>query len=207
MQRAVLGITISELNSKIAKEKGITAVNEGAVIEEVSDLSAAREAGLKKGDVIIALGGQPVKTIAQLHEQVARYRPGDKVKVTYVRDNKTSEAMLTLRNSQGNTKVTQPGSVTELGCAFRAASEETCRSLGIRAGLEVIGLKDGLFKDAGIKDGFIILDINNSRVTDADDVEKLYNAIVKSDSDPVMFITGIYPTGQKRYYAVPLSKD
>lgn len=207
VQRAVLGITISELNSKIAKEKGITAVNEGAVIEEVSDLSAAREAGLKKGDVIIALGGQPVKTIAQLHEQVARYRPGDKVKVTYVRDNKTSEAMLTLRNSQGNTKVTQPGNVTELGCAFRAASEETCRSLGIRAGLEVIGLKDGLFKDAGIKDGFIILDINNSRVTDADDVEKLYNAIVKSDSDPVMFITGIYPTGQKRYYAVPLSKD
>lgn len=207
VQRAVLGITISELNSKIAKEKGITAVNEGAVIEEVSDLSAAREAGLKKGDVIIALGGQPVKTIAQLHEQVARYRPGDKVKVTYVRDNKTSEVMVTLRNSQGNTKVTQPGSVTELGCAFRAASEETCRSLGIRAGLEVIGLKDGLFKDAGIKDGFIILDINNSRVTDADDVEKLYNAIVKSDSDPVMFITGIYPTGQKRYYAVPLSKD
>ena len=57
VQRAVLGITISELNSKIAKEKGITAVNEGAVIEEVSDLSAAREAGLKKGDVITTIGG------------------------------------------------------------------------------------------------------------------------------------------------------
>lgn len=68
------------------------------------------------------------------------------------------------------------------------------------------GLRDGKFKEAGVKDGFIILDINNARVKSQEDVEKIYEAIMKSnDSDKVMFITGIYPTGRKVYYAVDLA--
>ena len=67
-------------------------------------------------------------------------------------------------------------------------------------------MKDGKFKDAGIKEGFIILDINNTRVNSQSDVEKIYDAIVKSDEyDKVMFITGVYPTGKKVYYAVDLA--
>ena len=68
-------------------------------------------------------------------------------------------------------------------------------------------MKDGKFKSAGIKEGFIILDINNARVKSQDDVEQIYNAIMKSsDADKVMFITGIYPTGRKVYYAVDLAE-
>ena len=67
------------------------------------------------------------------------------------------------------------------------------------------GLKAGSFRDAGIKDGFIILEINNKPVSTADDIEKIYNEVMKS-SDRVMFITGIYPTGKKVYYAVDLSE-
>lgn len=52
----------------------------------------------------------------------------------------------------------------------------------------------------------MILDINNARVKSQEDVEKIYEAIMKSnDSDKVMFITGIYPTGRKVYYAVDLA--
>ena len=73
--------------------------------------------------------------------------------------------------------------------------------------MQVSGVKAGKFKDAGIKDGFIILDINNSRVTSKDDIEKIYKEIIKGNgSDKVMFITGIYPTGKKVYYAVDLSE-
>ena len=84
-------------------------------------------------------------------------------------------------------------------------SEEVRNNLGITRGMQVSGLKAGSFRDAGIKDGFIILEINNKPVSTADDIEKIYNEVMKS-SDRVMFITGIYPTGKKVYYAVDLSE-
>ena len=72
------------------------------------------------------------------------------------------------------------------------------RQMRLSSGLKVAKLTNGKFKSAGIKEGFIILDINNSRVRTTDDVEKIYNAIMQSNGgDKVMFITGIYPTGRK----------
>ncbi len=205
VQRAVLGIGINDLTAKLAKEKDITAVNEGVYVASVADRSSAREAGIEVGDVITAINGTPVKNSAALQEQVARYRPGDKITVDYVRANKRHTVNVTLLNNQGTTKVTAAGTVTDLGCAFKPVDEATCKELRISSGLQVTGLKEGKFKNAGIKDGFIILDINNARVSKVEDVEKIYNAIVKSDDDHVMFITGIYPTGRKMYYAVDLT--
>ena len=70
----------------------------------------------------------------------------------------------------------------------------------------MVGVKAGKFKNAGIKDGFVITDINNVPVSSRDDVENIYNQIMRaSDADKVMFITGLYPTGKKVYYAVDLS--
>lgn len=205
VQRAVLGIGISDLTAKLAKDKGITAVSEGVYVGSVADRSSAREAGIEEGDVITAINGVAVKNAAQLQEQVARYRPGDKITVDYIRDNKRRTVSVTLLNNQGNTKVTSAGTVTDLGCAFKPVDDKTCKELRISSGLQVTGVKDGKFKSAGIKDGFIILDINNARVTKVEDVEKIYSAIMKSDDDHVMFITGIYPTGRKMYYAVDLA--
>ena len=205
VQRAVLGVSIIDLTAKLAKEHGITAVSEGVYVGGVSDRSSAREAGIEEGDVIVDINGTAVKNSAQLQEQVARYRPGDVITVTYIRNNKKHTTKVTLLNNQGNTNVTAAGSVTDLGCAFKAVDETTCKELRISSGLQVTGLKDGKFKAAGIKDGFIILDINNMQVSKVDDVEKIYNAIIKSDDDHVMFITGLYPTGRKMYYAVDLA--
>ena len=205
VQRAVLGVSISDLTPELIKEKGITAVNEGVYVGSVSERSSAREAGIKEGDVITVINNVPVKNVAQLQEQVSRYSPGDKITVAYVRDNKTCIANVTLLNNQGNTNLTKAGTVTDLGCAFKPLTEDECRSMNLSQGLKVVGLKDGKFKKAGIKEGFVILDINNARVKSADDVERIYDAILKSDEDHVMFITGIYPTGKKVYYAVDLS--
>ena len=128
--------------------------------------------------------------------------------ITYYRDNKKHTAQVTLRNSLGNTDVTRSGNVLELGCTLEAASEETLAQIGISNGVQVKELKDGKFKDAGVKEGFIIVEINNSRVSSADDVERMYKAIMQSgpEYDKVMFITGFYPTGRKFYYAVDLAE-
>lgn len=207
VQRAILGIAFSELTPKLAKEKNITAVNAGLYIGRIEERSAAMEAGLAEGDIIIAINGVETLNSGQLQEQMSKYRPGDKITVDYVRDNKKFTANVTLRNNQGDTKITKAKDMTDLGCAFKTVPGETLKQLQIRNGVQVVGLKDGKFKEAGIKEGFIILDINNTRVNSQSDVEKIYDMIVKSDdTDKVMFITGIYPTGKKVYYAVDLAE-
>ena len=208
VQRAMLGVSYRELTPQLAKEKDITAVNDGILVGEVVDRSAAMEGGIEVGDVIIAINDNSVHNTGQLQAAMSKYRPGDKVSIKYVRKNKTYTTKVTLRNSQGDVKMTKADDFTVLGCAFKSLSAEQLRDFRITSGVQVVGLKDGKFKQAGLKEGFIILDINNARVKNQDDVEKIYDAIMKSDnSDKVMFITGIYPTGRKVYYAVDLSQE
>lgn len=206
VQRAILGVTYTELDAKTAKEKGIDKVNNGILVMEVADRSAAKEAGLEPGDVIIAINNNTTHTSSQLMEQMSRMSPGDTINIAYVRNNSTHVTTATLYNDQGSTRIKQAASVTQLGCAFKKLSDETKKQLKISYGVQVAGLKEGKFRDAGIKEGFIILDINNARVNSADDVEKVFNSIMKSEEyDHVMFITGLYPTGKKMYYAVDLA--
>ncbi len=206
VQRALLGIGISDLTSKLAKEKGITAVFDGVYVGSVSERSAAKSAGLKEGDVIIAIDGTPTRNTAQLQELVSRHAPGDKVKVTYIRDNTKRTTEVTLLNSQGSTSITKAGTFDDLGCSFKPASEETLKQLGLNHGIQVTDLKDGKFKRAGIKDGCIILEVNGTRVNNQEEMKKLYNSIMQGDdSNKMMFIVGIYPTGKKVPYAIDLS--
>ena len=208
VQRGVLGVAFAELTPQLAKEKGITAVNDGILVGEVVDRSAAMEAGIKVGDVIVAINNAPTHNTAQLQGEISKYRPGDKITVKYIRDNKSHSVQLTLRNAQGNTSMTKSSDFTELGCAFKPLTEAQMREHRLSGGVQVAGLKDGKFKAAGIREGFIILDINNARVRSAEDVEKVYEAIMASgEADKVMFITGIYPTGRKVYYAVDLGSE
>ncbi|MCH5246614.1 MAG: Do family serine endopeptidase [Muribaculaceae bacterium] len=208
VQRAFLGIAFQELTQALAKEKGITATSNGLYVAKVEERSAAREAGLQEGDVIVAINNDATATTGQMQEAMAKLRPGEQITVTYYRDNKKHTASATLRNNQGTTSMTKAASINDLGCSFKAISDETKKQLGVSSGVQVIDLKDGKFKKSGIKEGFIILEINNSRVLSVENVEKIYDSIMKSDDsyDKVMFLTGIYPTGKKMYYAVDLAE-
>ncbi len=208
VQRAVLGCTVTELDAKLAKEKDITAVKAGLLVREVSDRSTAKGLDLRENDVITAINGTETHSFAQLVEQLNKFRPGDQITVTYYRDNKKETKTGTLRNTQGNTTITKKGDFSEIGCAFMKLGDETKRKLGISNGVKVTGLKNGAFRDSGIKEGFIITEINGRSVNTSDDVEAIYNQIMKTeDDDRVMFITGIYPSGKKYYYAVNLAQE
>ena len=97
---------------------------------------------------------------------------------------------------------------TALGCAFRPLSDKMKEQLHISHGVQVAGLKAGKFKEAGVTTGFIITDINDTPVDSQDDVEKIYDSIMRNSSpDKVMFITGLYSTGKRDYKAVPLTDN
>lgn len=208
VQRAVLGCTVMDLDAKIAKEKDITATKTGIVVVNVNDRSTAKALGLQTDDVITAINGVEVSTRAQLVEQINKFRPGDEITLTFYRNNKKETKKGTLLNTEGNTTLTKKGDFTSLGCAFMKLSDETKNHLGISTGVQVTGLKSGLFKEQGIKDGFIITEINGQSVNNSDDVEFIYNQVMKgNDPDKVLFISGLYPTGKKQYYAVNLSAE
>ena len=206
VQRAVLGIQFTELDADKAKEEKITATTEGIYVNKVNDLSSAKEAGIKEGDVIIGLNGATIKNGGQMLEEMSKLRPGDKATVKYIRDNKVKTTTVTFKNDQGTTNITKSSDFTSLGCAFLALNADEKEELGVSNGVKVTGLKDGKFKAAGITNGFVITDINNIRVNNQDEVEDIYNAIMRDkDSDKVMFITGIKTNGKKTYIAVDLA--
>lgn len=207
VQRAVLGIEILELDAKLAKEKDITAVKSGVLVHSVSDRSTAKELGLKENDVITAVNGVEIHNFSQLSEQLSKFRPGDNISLTFYRDNKKMVKSGMLRNNQGSTSITKKGDFAELGCAFMKLSNDTKNSLGISNGVQVMGLRKGSFMDAGVKNGFIITEVNGKTVNSSDDMEAAYNNVMNSDEDKVLFISGIYPTtGKKYYYAVNLTE-
>lgn len=87
-------------------------------------------------------------------------------------------------------------------------SDKDKEEYSISKGVKVTGLREGKFKRAGVKEGFVITDINNITVTSSDDVEQIYDQIMHSkDSDKVMFVTGVYSTGKKMYYAIDLADE
>jgi Do/DeqQ family serine protease len=208
VQRAILGIMGNDVHTYIdrQKEEGKEVdlgTHEGAYVDKVEDNSAAADAGIEKGDVIIALDGKKISKWAELTEAIAGKRPGDKVTVTFLHNKKKTEKTVTLKNTQGNTKVVKGADLDLLGANFREITNAQKEQLDIRHGLEVIKVNNGAMKNAGITKGFIIQTVNNQAVRTIEELQKAVKEASVS-KEPVLYIQGIYPTGKKAYFAVSL---
>jgi Do/DeqQ family serine protease len=205
VQRAVLGVSMKEITSEIAKEKNLKTM-EGAFVDAVVENSAAEKAGVKKGDIIIKVEEVEIKSSSQLQEQIGRYSPGDKVSLTVLRDNKEIKLNAELKNRQGTTKV-ESGEVNldMLGAEFKEISAKLKDQFQLDYGMEVKSVNKGKFQTAGIKEGFVIVKINNQAIRSTDDIkEVLTEAINTNDKFKVLNIAGVYPNGKVAYYAVNL---
>ncbi|HTB06935.1 MAG TPA: Do family serine endopeptidase [Bacteroidia bacterium] len=205
-QRAFLGVTIRTVDADIAKEKGLDGT-EGVYIDALTANGAAEAAGLKEGDVILKVGDQSVNDVASLEEQIARYRPGDKVNVTVNRDNKQVSIDVTLRNLEGTTSMAKPHSegspsnseavaINELGASFGTVTEDEKTQLNIDNGVKVVNLEEGKLRNIGVHKGFIITKIDHQPVASVDDIEKIIN-----NKTGGILVEGIYPNGTRAYYA------
>ena len=206
VQRALLGVQICDIDTDIAKEKGIKTL-EGALVNEIVAEGAAEKAGIKTNDVINEVNGVKVKSKAELQEQVSRYRPGDKVTIGLVRDNKQMTLTANLKNAEGTSEIVNSSNYnTDLGATLKPVDTKIKRALGIDYGLEVQSVTNGKFASAGIKQGYIILKINNNPMSSTNDFKNVCDESMKS-SDKKLYIAGVYPmTGKVAYYEVKLGK-
>ena len=211
VQRALLGIqgtdVLNYINDQKEKGKEIDlGTNEGVYVAKVQDDGAGAAAGLKEGDVIVSVDDRKVTKMAELQEVMASKRPGDKLTITYLRDKNKTTKTVTLNNEQGTTAVVKPADLDVLGGNFREISADQKRQLNISYGLEVIKVNKGALQNANITRGFIIQRINDESIKTIDDLQKIVKS-ASTSKDPVLYIQGIYPTGKKGYFAVPLNEE
>jgi len=212
VQRAMLGIsgrpldndgqTMDQEMKKKAEELG---ANEGVWVAEVVENGSASGI-LEVDDVIIGIDGKRVKNFAGLQEELAKHRPGDKVTVKILRDKKEKNVEIELKNEQGTTKVLKDADMEILGAAFRELPEELKRQLRLSGGVEVTGVTEGKMKAAGVRKGFIILKVNGQSVKTIEQLENIVKQASRS-TEPVLFLTGVFPSGKRAHYAVDLMQE
>ncbi len=211
VQRALLGVSGSDLSAYIDSQKakdesfdkdfGTTA---GVYVAEVSKDGAAQEAGIKEGDVIVSVEGKKISKMAELQETVARYSPGDKVNVGVMRNGKERSFTVTLKNSNGNTKVVKAQNLSALGAEFKEVTSEQKKALDVQSGVQVTSLSDDSpLRNQGVGKDFVIMLANNARITSVADLERVYRSALESESK-TLFIWGKYPSGRSGSYAIEL---
>lgn len=199
VQRAFLGVNISDVNARMADELELD-VNNGVYVGGTSVNSAAEEAGIQKGDIITHLNGKAVEKASQLQERIGSMRPGDDVKLRFLRDGESHEAEATLRNVKGTTDILEKEDLeflTLLGGSFRNISEEESQSYGIDHGVVISEVKSGILREQGVPKGYILTHVNQQAINEPEDINEAIEN--RPDRHPIVFY-GMLPNGQEKFF-------
>jgi len=195
VQRAYIGCDFQDIEADLADQLKMDKIK-GVYITSVEQTGASAEAGIKKGDVLTKIGEVELNKLTELQEQLSRFRPGDKIKVTVLRNGNEMQFDLTLRNSHGTTSIVKSDVVETLGAKFELPSQYEMRMLGINFGVKVTELRAGKLLKSGMKEGFIILTVNRQAVQSVQELRK-----VVDEAKGGVYMEGVYPNGLLAYYA------
>ena len=198
IQRAYFGIYYREVDDQMAREQGLESPK-GIYIEEVVEGGSAAKGGIRNGDIILQLGKSPVNRKSELTEFMGQHNPGDNVAVKIWRGGEIKDMQVTLHNREETTAVVNDGNLTIHGATFESLTESEKNRYGIKYGFRITRLENGKLRDAGIREGFILLAIDRKPVQS---VPALKTAL--SGSSGGVLLEGLYSNGLKAYYGVGL---
>lgn len=198
VQRGVLGVMIRTVDGTLKKDKKL-AVMKGAYVDSLLENSAAGQAGIKPGDVIVAINSTEIQSSPNLQEVIARQRPGDEVEVRVNRFGKEEIYKVVLNNRQGGQELVEKEKeeiLTILGADFETLGKEKAKKLDIDGGVIIKRLYAGkLRKYTDVKEGFVITKVDGRKVTDVKDLVK----ILENKKGGVM-LEGVYEDIPGEYY-------
>jgi len=195
VKRAMLGITMQNLDDKKVDELKLSSTN-GVYVYEVTAGGAADKAGVKKGDVLVAIDSVKVVDGASVQALVSRFHPGDKATLSIIRNGKDHQLEVTfLGASEENGSVDVDGAVAFYGAKMKAADKQTLAKYGIKSGVIITCVGPGKIQEAGVTEGFIIMYVNNKPVSKPEDVTEIVRK-----SDRAVYVEGVTPAGQASYF-------
>ena len=198
VQRGYLGLMIRSVDGNLAKEKELD-VTQGVYVDSVTVNSAAGEAGVEAGDVILEVENTPVETSSKLMEIIGQHHPGDKVKLNVDRKGKKLDFTVTLRNQKGQERMVERDSeeiLDILGVELEQIDKKTARKLEIDRGLKVTKLFNGkLQRSTDMREGFIITRVNGEEIGSVEEFTK-YLESVKGG----VMVEGVYEDYPGNYY-------
>jgi S1-C subfamily serine protease len=192
-------VSIRDIDQDLADELKLERPH-GVYVNGLTQGGAAEDAGIKAGDVIVKVASVEVNNVPQLQEQVGRYRPGDRLAVTVLRKGEERVMEMTLRGKDGGTGVTDRKSAelrVVLGADLVKASPEELRALKLDHGVKVAGVGGGKFRSCGIREGFIITNIDRTPMRQPQDI---LDALENKRGG--VLIEGVYLNGVKAYYGL-----
>jgi S1-C subfamily serine protease len=155
--------------------------------------------GIQSGDYISKINGVKVTSGREMVEQVAGYKPGDKVSVAYIRAGKEYTTSIVLKNKAGNMELVKNEISQKLGAEIQALDKKKSTEFGVKGGVVVTKIGSGLIDDqTRMRDGFVILKVNGTEVKT---VEELNAAMAKSPKK--VLLEGFYP-GYEGVYQYPI---
>jgi S1-C subfamily serine protease len=162
---------------------------QGIVVTDVLEGGAAKVAGIKVGDIITKINGISVTSSPELQEQIAKYKPNDKITITLKRDNKDLTLNATLKAKLGNTDLASSKAAEKLGGKLETVDKATAEKNEIDGGVVVKELGNGILGKSRVEKGFVITHVNDQPVKNT---EEFYEALKKLTGATVK-LSGIYP--------------
>ena len=197
VQRALLGISMTELTQELAALAGMKGDFSGVYIAEINKGGAAYKAGVREGDVLVAINGKKMKNPSEVQAAVNSYKPGDKIELLVCRDGKESVYEAVLQGEAVAVSATDSNEATVMGATLAEADKQILAKLRLRGGVQVVDLDKGKFKDAGVRKGLIITHINQTPVATLKEALEIINNARRG-----MLIEGVYSNGDVYYYGV-----
>ena len=195
VKRAKLGVAMSPITEKTASEMKLSSL-EGVYINEVTKGGAADRAGVKEGDVLVAIDSTTIKSPSALQEKVNSFHPGDKAKLHIVRDGKAKVLDVEFQGTtQATGTVTEDGATAFYGGTIKEADKGKLEKLGVKRGVEIVSAGEGKLAQAGATDGFVILYVNDQPVSKPRDVVD-----IAYRSKRAVFIEGVDANGKAGYF-------
>ncbi len=199
--RGWLGISIQDLTDDLAAGFGVS-IKGGVLVADVLKDSPAEAAGMKPGDIIVELGGAPIKEVTDLQKRVAAILPGRTVALTVLRDRKTSRLTVKIGEQPGEETVVAAGPKgAGLGLTVEELSEEVAQTYGLRgrSGVVVTDVApNSAAEAAGIKEGDLVLEVNRRRVGTVEEFKTAVARLKPGEAVPVQ----IERSGAGREYVV-----
>jgi serine protease Do len=179
IERGWLGVSVQDLTPDLAKSFGVEN-DRGALIADVSKNGPAQKAGIKRGDVVVKLDGEDIPDSSMLRNKIALTKVGKVVTVTVLRSGKQQDIAVTIGNLVDEAKMLSTSLRERLGITVRQVTEKEVKKYNLDSenGVVITGLDAGsAFKEAGFEVGDLILEINNTPVTDVESFVSQINSV------------------------------